>query len=138
MLDSKAIDSALDFLIEHMPPQMHVVIASRQDLALPLARLRVRDQLTEVRTSDLRFTSDEASEFLRRSMGLDLSAEDAALLESRTEGWIAGLQLAALSLQGHHDAATFIRSFGGKHRDVLDYLVEEALQQQPEDIQDFC
>ncbi|MCT1402701.1 LuxR C-terminal-related transcriptional regulator [Paenibacillus sp. p3-SID867] len=137
VLDSKAIDSALDFLIEHMPPQMHVVIASRQDLALPLARLRVRDQLTEVRTSDLRFTSDEASEFLRRSMGLDLSAEDAALLESRTEGWIAGLQLAALSLQVHHDAATFIRSFGGKHRDVLDYLVEEALQQQPEDIQDF-
>ncbi|WP_343225175.1 LuxR C-terminal-related transcriptional regulator [Paenibacillus sp. LC231] len=137
VLDSKPIDSALDFLIEHMPPQMHVVIASRQDLALPLARLRVRDQLTEVRTSDLRFTSDETSEFLRRSMGLDLSAEDAALLESRTEGWIAGLQLAALSLQGHHDAATFIRSFGGKHRDVLDYLVEEVLQQLPEGIQDF-
>lgn len=137
VLDSKPIDSALDFLIEHMPPLMHVVIASRQDLALPLARLRVRDQLTEVRTSDLRFTSDETSEFLRRSMGLDLSAEDAALLESRTEGWIAGLQLAALSLQGHHDAATFIRSFGGKHRDVLDYLVEEVLQQLPEGIQDF-
>ncbi|WP_343225210.1 LuxR C-terminal-related transcriptional regulator [Paenibacillus sp. EZ-K15] len=137
VMDSKSIDSALGFLIEHMPPQMHVVIASRQNPDLPLARLRARDQLTEVRTSDLRFTSAETSEFLCRSMGLDLSAEDAALLESRTEGWIAGLQLAALSLQGHQDAATFIRSFGGKHRDVLDYLVEEVLQQQPEGIQDF-
>ncbi|MGG3504464.1 LuxR C-terminal-related transcriptional regulator [Paenibacillus lautus] len=137
VIDSKPIDSALGFLIEHMPPQMHVVIASRQDPNLPVARLRARDQLTEVRTSDLRFTSAETSEFLRRSMGLDLSAEDAALLESRTEGWIAGLQLAALSMQGQQDAATFIRTFGGKHRDVLDYLVEEVLQQQPEGIQDF-
>ena len=120
-----------------MPPQMHVVIASRQDLALPLARSRVRDQLTEVRTSDLRFTSDEASEFLRRSMGLDLSAEDAALLESRTEGWIAGLQLAALSLQGHHDApplsdpsaastVTYWTTWLKKHCAAA------------EDIQDFC
>ncbi|MEC0201539.1 LuxR C-terminal-related transcriptional regulator [Paenibacillus lautus] len=137
VMDSKPIDSALGFLIERMPPQMHVVIASRYDPDLPLARLRARDQLTEVRTSDLRFTSAETSEFMRHVMGLDLSAEDAALLESRTEGWIAGLQLAALSLQGHQDTATFIRSFGGKHRDVLDYLVEEVLQQQPEGIQDF-
>ncbi|MGG4345520.1 LuxR C-terminal-related transcriptional regulator [Paenibacillus lautus] len=137
VMDSKPIDSTLGFLIERMPPQMHMVIASRQDPDLPLARMRARDQLTEVRTSDLRFTFTETAEFMRHVMGLDLSAEDAALLESRTEGWIAGLQLAALSLQGHQDAATFIRSFGGKHRDVLDYLVEEVLQQQPDGIQDF-
>lgn len=137
VLDSKPIDRALGFLIEHMPPQMHVVIASRKDPDLPVARLRARNQLTEVRTPDLRFTSIETSEFMRHVMGLDLSGEDAALIASRTEGWIAGLQLAALSLQGHRDAAGFIRSFSGSHRYVLDYLIEEVLERQPESVQDF-
>ncbi|AYB42900.1 LuxR C-terminal-related transcriptional regulator [Paenibacillus lautus] len=137
VLDSKPIDRALGFLIEHMPPQMHMVIASRKDPDLPLARLRARNQLTEVRTPDLRFTSMETSEFMCHVMGLDLSGEDAALIASRTEGWIAGLQLAALSLQGHPDAAGFIRSFSGSHRNVLDYLIEEVLQQQPESVLDF-
>ena len=138
VLDSKPIDRALGFLIEHMPPQMHMVIASRKDPDLPLARLRARNQLTEVRTPDLRFTSMETSEFMCHVMGLDLSGEDAALIASRTEGWIAGLQLAALSLQGHPDAAGFIRTFSGSHRHVLDYLIEEVLQRQPKSVQDFC
>ncbi len=103
----------------------------------PLARLRARGQLTELRAADLRFTPAEAAEFLNQSMGLNLSAEDIAALEARTEGWIAGLQLAALSLQGREDAASFIQAFTGSHRFVLDYLVEEVLQHQPEHIRSF-
>ena len=104
---------------------------------LPLARLRARGQLTELRAADLRFTPAEAAEFLNQVMGLNLSAEDIAALETRTEGWIAGLQLAALSMQGHQDATSFIKSFTGSHHFVLDYLVEEVLQQQSESIQTF-
>ena len=104
---------------------------------LPLARLRARGQLTELRAADLRFTPAEAAEFLNQVMGLNLSAEDIAALETRTEGWIAGLQLAALSMQGHQDAASFIKSFTGSHHFVLDYLIEEVLHQQPEDVQTF-
>ncbi|MCP1309268.1 LuxR C-terminal-related transcriptional regulator [Paenibacillus tyrfis] len=137
VIDSRPIDDAIGFLLERMPIQMHLVIATREDPNLPLARLRVRDQLTEVRTADLRFTSTEAAEFLGRVMGLSLSQEDVAVLESRTEGWIAGLQLAALSMQGHKDAASLIQSFTGSHRFVLDYLVEEVLQQQSASIQAF-
>ena len=107
---------------------MHLVIATREDPPLPLARLRVRGQLTELRAADLRFTPAEAAEFLNQVMGLNLSAEDIAALETRTEGWIAGLQLAALSMQGHQDVAGFIQSFAGDHRYVVDYLVEEVLQ----------
>ena len=101
VIDAKAVDQALTFLLEHLPPQMHLVIATREDPQLPLARFRARDQLTELRATDLRFTPAEAAGFLNQVMGLDLSAEDIAALETRTEGWIAGLQLAALSLQGH-------------------------------------
>ena len=101
MIDSKPVDNALTFLLEHLPPQMHLVIATREDPHLPLARLRARGQLTELRAADLRFTPAEAAEFLNQVMGLNLSAEDIAALEARTEGWIAGLQLAALSMQGH-------------------------------------
>ena len=104
---------------------------------LPLARLRARGQLTELRAADLRFTPAEAAEFLNQVMGLNLSAEDIAALETRTEGWIAGLQLAALSMQGHQDATSFIQSFTGSHHFVLDYLVEEVLQQQSESVQTF-
>ncbi|HEX9596554.1 MAG TPA: hypothetical protein VF982_06710, partial [Anaerolineales bacterium] len=117
--------------------QMHLVIATREDPALPLARLRVRGQLTELRATDLRFTPSEAAGFLNQVMGLGLSAEDIAALETRTEGWIAGLQLAAISMQGHQDAASFIKSFTGSHHFVLDYLAEEVLQQQSKSVQTF-
>ncbi len=137
VIDSKPVDEALTFLLEHLPPQMHLVIATREDPHLPLARLRARGQLTELRAADLRFTPAEAAEFLNQVMGLNLSAEDIAALETRTEGWIAGLQLAALSMQGHQDAASFIQSFTGSHHFVLDYLVEEVLQQQSESVQTF-
>jgi len=137
MIDSKPVDNILTFLLEHLPPQMQLVIASREDPNLPLARYRVRDQLTELRAADLRFTPAEAAEFLNRRMGLNLSPEDISALEARTEGWIAGLQLAALSMQGHPDAASFIQSFTGSHHFVLDYLIEEVLHKQPESIQTF-
>ncbi len=137
MISAKAVDQALTYLVEHLPQQMHLVIATREDPALPLARLRARDHLTEVRADDLRFTPSEAAAFLNQAMGLTLSAQDIVALERRTEGWIAGLQLAALSLQGHEDAAGFIRSFTGSHHFVLDYLLEEVLGQQPERVQRF-
>jgi LuxR family transcriptional regulator, maltose regulon positive regulatory protein len=137
LLDSPPVDSALAFLLDHLPPQLHLVIASREDPNLPLARLRARNQLTELRVADLRFSPAEAAEFLNQVMGLNLTETDVAALESRTEGWIAGLQLAALSMQGQSDPASFIQSFTGSHRFVLDYLLEEVLNQQPPDIQDF-
>jgi len=136
-IDSQSVDQALSFLIEHQPPQMHLVIATREDPSLPLARLRVRGQLTELRATDLRFTPAEAAEFINRMMGLHLSDGDVAALESRTEGWIAGLQMAALSMQGREDIASFIQAFTGSHRFVLDYLAEEVLQRQPEHIRSF-
>ncbi len=137
VLEAKAVDQALTFLLDHLPPQMHLVIATREDPALPLARLRVGGQLTEVRAVDLRFTPSEAAAFLNQVMGLDLSAEDIARLSTRTEGWIAGLQLAAISMQGQQDTASFIKSFTGSHHFVLDYLVEEVLGQQSERVQTF-
>jgi LuxR family maltose regulon positive regulatory protein len=137
VIDSKPVDEALTFLLEHLPPLMHLVIATREDPHLPLARLRARGQLTELRAADLRFTPAEAAEFLNRVMGLNLSVENVAALETRTEGWIAGLQLAALSMQRHQDTASFIKSFTGSHHYVLDYLMEEVLGQQPESIQTF-
>ncbi|MCX6068073.1 MAG: LuxR C-terminal-related transcriptional regulator [Chloroflexi bacterium] len=137
LADSKAVDNALTFLLEHQPPQMHLVITTREDPNLPLARLRVRGQLTELRAVDLRFTPDEAAEFLNQVMGLNLTAENVAALEARTEGWIAGLQLAALSLQGHRDVPEFIQAFAGDHRYIVDYLVEEVLQRQPEPVRNF-
>ena len=142
LIDSQPIDQVLTFLLEHLPPQMHLVITTREDPNLPLARLRARDQLTELRAADLRFTPAEAAEFLQQVMSLDVSASDIAALEDRTEGWIAGLQLTALALQGiavhgRQDAAEFIKSFTGSHRFVMDYLVEEVLRRQPESVQTF-
>jgi LuxR family transcriptional regulator, maltose regulon positive regulatory protein len=137
VIDSKPIDNALTFLLEHLPPEAHLVIATREDPHLPLARLRARGQLTELRVTDLRFTPSEAAEFLNQVMGLKLSAEDIAALETRTEGWIAGLQLAAISMQGQKDVTGFIKSFTGSHHFVMDYLVEEVLQQQSESVQTF-
>ena len=137
VIDSTAIDHALAFLLDHQPLQMHLVIATREDPDLPLARLRAKGQLTELRAADLRFTPSEAAEFLNQVMGLKLSFGNIAALETRTEGWIAGLQLAALSMQGYQDTASFIESFTGSHRFVMDYLVEEVLHQQPERVQTF-
>jgi len=137
VIDSKSVDQALTFLLEHQPSQMHLVIATREDPDLPLARLRAGGQLTELRAADLRFTISEAAKFLNLVMGLRLSAENIAALEARTEGWIAGLQLAALSMQGYQDTDDFIQSFTGSHHFVMDYLVEEVLQQQPESVQTF-
>jgi LuxR family transcriptional regulator, maltose regulon positive regulatory protein len=136
-IDSKPVDQALTFLVEHLPPQMHLVITTREDPHLPLARLRARGQLNELRAADLRFTPSEAAEFLNRVMGLHLSDGDVAALEAHTEGWIAGLQLAALSMQGHQDNISFIKSFTGSNRFVLDYLIEEVFQQQSESVQTF-
>src|SRR5438046_2676577 len=137
VIDAKPVDMALTYLVEHLPPQMHLVIATREDPQLPLARLRSRSHLTEVRAADLRFTASEAAEFLNQIMGLSLSAADIAALEDHTEGWIAGLQLAALSMQGHQDVPGFIRAFAGDHRYIVDYLVEEVLQRQPAPVHSF-
>ncbi len=136
-LDSQPIDQLLTFLIDHLPPWLQLVITTREDPSLPLARLRARGQLNELRAADLRFTPSEAAEFLNHTMGLDLSADDVAALESHTEGWIAGLQLAALSMQGRSDTASFIESFTGSHHFVLDYLLEEVLHRQPAHILTF-
>ncbi|MGA9398169.1 MAG: LuxR C-terminal-related transcriptional regulator [Anaerolineaceae bacterium] len=137
MIDSKPVDEALTFLLEHLPSHMHLVIATREDPHLPLARFRAQGQCTELRAADLQFTPSEAAEFLNRVMGLNLSEEDIAALETRTEGWIAGLQMAAISMQGKIDSSSFIKAFTGSHHFVLDYLVEEVLKQQSESIQSF-
>ena len=136
-IEAKSIDQILLFLIDHLPPQLHLVIATREDPHLPLARYRARGQLIELRAADLRFTPSEATEFLNQMMGLSLSEGDIAALDGRTEGWIAGLQLAAVSMQGNPDAGSFIKSFTGSHRFVLDYLLEEVLHNQPAEVQTF-
>jgi LuxR family transcriptional regulator, maltose regulon positive regulatory protein len=137
VIDSKPVDEALTLLLKNLPPQMHLIIITREDPHLPLARLRARGQLTELRAADLRFTPSEAAEFLNQVMGLNLSEEDITALEARTEGWIAGLQLAGLSMQGRQDNTGFIEDFTGSHHFVLDYLMQEVLQQQSESIQTF-
>ncbi|MDJ0756395.1 MAG: tetratricopeptide repeat protein [Ardenticatenaceae bacterium] len=141
VIEEPAAHDALTFLLEHWPSQMHLAITTREEPPLPLARMRVRGQLTEVRGPDLRFTLDEAAHFLNQMMGLNLSSAEIANLESRTEGWIAGLQLAALALQGQLSRRgqkdNFIDAFTGSHRFVLAYLVEEVLQVQPDLIRDF-
>jgi LuxR family transcriptional regulator, maltose regulon positive regulatory protein len=131
------VDRVLALLIDHLPPRLHVAITTRVEPDLPLARLRARGQMAELRAEDLRFDAAEAADFLRRAMRLSLSEEDLAALELRTEGWIAGLQLAALSLRGRADTAAFIESFSGSHRFVLDYLVEDVLLREPEDTRIF-
>ncbi|ABW31017.1 LuxR C-terminal-related transcriptional regulator [Acaryochloris marina] len=136
-VDNSIVDQALTFLIEHLPPQAHLVIATREDPAFPLARWRVQGQLCEVRVKDLRFNTAEAVEFLNQRIGLNLSRDDITALENRTEGWVAGLQLAALSIQGQTDPTRFIQTFTGSHHFVLDYLVAEVLQCQSEPIRHF-
>ena len=137
VIDAPAVDQAITFLVEHLPPQMHLVITTREDPRLPLARLRARGQLTELRVTELRFTPFEAAGFLNEVMGLDLSEADIRALERRTEGWIAGLQLAAISLQGHQAPSSFIKSFTGSSRFIIDYLAEEVLERQSEEVRSF-
>jgi LuxR family maltose regulon positive regulatory protein len=137
VIESPEIQEGVAFLLEHLPPHVRLVIASRADPALPLARLRARGELVELRAADLRFSTDEAATYLGATMGLELTADDVAALESRTEGWIAALQLAALSMQGRDDAAGFIAGFAGDDRYVVDYLAGEVLARQPEDVRRF-
>ena len=143
LIEAQPIHEALRFLLEHQPSRLHLVIATREDPHLPLARLRAAGQLTEIRATDLRFNSAEAAEFLNRVAGLELAPNEISALEKRTEGWIAGLQLASLALQGtisrqgHTDVSGFIRSFSGSHHFVLDYLLEEVLSGQAEEVQIF-
>ena len=137
VIERPHIQEGMAFLIDHLPPQVHLVVAGRADPALPLARLRARGELVEIRAADLRFTPDEAAAYLNEAMGLDLTAEDINTLETRTEGWIAALQLAALSMQDRDDVAGFIAGFAGDDRFVVDYLVGEVLQRQPDDVRTF-
>ena len=137
VIKSEPIHSALAFLLRHMPPEMHLMIATREDPPLPLARLRGRGQLTELRSANLRFTAKEAAEFLTTAMGLELAEADISALEEKTEGWIAGLQLAAVSLKGSQDSHDFVQAFTGSNRYILDYLLEEVLHQQPEPLEQF-
>jgi LuxR family maltose regulon positive regulatory protein len=137
LIHARSIHQQIAFLVEQLPPQMHLIIATREEPFLPLSRLRARGQVTEIGQADLRLTIQEAADFFGQTMGLDLSPADVATLHRRAEGWIAGLQLAALSLQGTQDAGRFVQSFAGSQRYILDYLMDEVLQQQPADVQDF-
>ncbi|RIK29030.1 MAG: hypothetical protein DCC56_14300 [Anaerolineae bacterium] len=137
VIESQAIHDGLIFLTEHQPDNMHLLITTRMDPPLALARLRARDQLSELRANDLRFTVDESTAFLNRAMGLSLSSEEVAALEARTEGWIAGLQIAALSMQGQEDISGFVAAFSGSHRHILGYLANEVIDKQPERILNF-
>src|SRR6266511_3256711 len=139
LIDSQPVHASLTFLLEHRPPELQLVLTCRADPPLPLARLRGRGQLAELRAADLRFTSEEAAALLRQTVGPDLVLPDAsvAALAARTEGWAAGLQLAALSLGGQSDVAGFVATFSGSHRYVLDYLTEEVLEGQPEQVRTF-
>src|SRR5271165_6551228 len=137
VIDAREVQEEMAFLLDHLPAGLHVVIASRADPALPLARWRARGELAEIRAAGLRFTPSEAAAYLNEMMGLQLTARDVAALEGRTEGWIAALQLAALSMQGREDVAGFIAGFAGDDRYVVDYLAEEVLQRQPDRVQAF-
>jgi LuxR family maltose regulon positive regulatory protein len=137
VIDNSSIHTALSFLLDHMPDNLHIVLSTRSDPPLPLARFRARNRLVEIRVNDLRFTSGEASAFLNQMMGLNLSAADVSALETRTEGWIAGLQLAAISIQGRTNITGFVKAFTGSHIFVAEYLIEEVLNQQAEEVQSF-
>ena len=137
LIEQPAVNEGVAFLLEHLPPNIHMVMTARADPPLPLARLRAQGELVEVRAADLRFTADEIATYLNGALGLGLSATEVAALGDRTEGWIAALQLAALSIEGREDVAAFIAGFAGNDRYVFDYLVEEVLQRQPENVRQF-
>jgi len=131
LIDSDQVHGIVSFLLERLPSNVHLVIASRIDPPLPLARLRARGQIAEINAADLSFAREEAAAFLKDTMGLELSAEDIEALEGRTEGWIAGLQLAALSMRGRQDVSGFVKAFSGSHRDVLDFLPQRSSDGNP-------
>lgn len=137
LIDSKLVHDALNFLVEHLPPAMHLMVSGRTDPPLPISRLRVQGQVNEIRIPELRFTKTETATFLNDLMGFDLPSEDVVALEERTEGWIASLQLAALSMKGRNDWHEFIIAFSGSHRYVIDYLIDEVMVRQPETIRVF-
>jgi LuxR family transcriptional regulator, maltose regulon positive regulatory protein len=137
LVDGPDLEAGMVYLLEHLPPHVHLLISSRADPALPLARMRARGELVELRAAELRFTLDEVTDYLNEVVGLDLTANDIAALEGRTEGWIAALQLAALSMRGRADVAGFIAGFAGDDRYIVDYLVEEVLRRQPEHVRSF-
>lgn len=137
VIEAEEVHGALGWLLERLPPEFHLVMTTRVDPPLHLPRLRARGLLSELRAEDLRFTCEEASAFLRETMGLDVTAAEVETLERRTEGWIAGLQMAALSLRGRDDVSAFLAGFTGSHRFVLDYLTEEVLDRLPPDRMDF-
>ncbi len=137
VIDTPSVHRSLEFLLDHLPPQLHLVILTREDPPLPLPRLLVQRQLTHIRAQDLSFTIDEVTQFFQQTMGLRMTAQEVAALESRTEGWIAGLQMAALTMQNEEDTSTFIQNFTGDDRYVVDYLVTEVLARQPPHIQTF-
>jgi LuxR family transcriptional regulator, maltose regulon positive regulatory protein len=137
VVDSGPVHEAVSFLLEHLPDNAHLIVSSRTDPPLPLPKLRARAQMAEIRAADLRFTTDEASAFLRDVMGLTLSADDVAALQEITEGWVVALQLAALSMRDREDASGFARAFSGSNRHVLDFLAEEVLERQPESVRYF-
>jgi LuxR family maltose regulon positive regulatory protein len=132
VIDEQDIHAAVAFLLDHQPPQLHLVIATREDPPLPLSRLRARGLITEIRESDLRFTKEEATAFLRQTMGVSLTIDESSALQTHTEGWITGLQLAAISMQGRQDPHGFIQSLTGTDRHILDYLTDEVLRRQTE------
>ncbi len=137
IIHDESIQTGMLFLLEHLPKKFHPIISTRVDPPWPLSRFRVRNQLYEIRTDDLRFTISEAGEFLNHTMGLNLSTGDIAALGERTEGWIAGLQMAALSMEGRSDRSGFVKAFSGSHTFVAEYLVEEVLRRQPDDMREF-
>ncbi|NNL78316.1 MAG: helix-turn-helix transcriptional regulator, partial [Desulfobacterales bacterium] len=137
LVDAKPIHDLMAFLLENLPEQMHLIIATRSDPPLPVARVRSQNQMTEIRAADLCFTADETANFFNESLNLGLSTADIQLLDTRTEGWAAGLQLAALSLQGRKDPSGFLNRFKGDHRYIADYLTEEVLSRQPERLRNF-
>ncbi len=137
LVENREVADGVRFLLEHLPPQVHVLISTRVDPDLPLSRWRGRGELVELRAADLRFTRDETSDYLRGATGLELAPTDVEVLGERTEGWIAALQLAALSLRGRTDATGFIERFAGDDRYIVDYLMDEVLAHQPEDLREF-
>src|SRR5215469_13070814 len=139
LIEAQPVHGSLAFLLEHRPPRLQFLVASRADPPLPLARLRARGQLAELRAAELRFTREEAVAVLREAAGPDLPLPEAAVaaLATRTEGWVAGLQLAGLSLRGQPDVAGFVASFSGSHRYILDFLTEEVLDRQPAEVRAF-
>lgn len=137
IIDSKPVDRAMSYLLSNMPSQLHLMICTREDPNLPISRLRAKRQLTELRSKDLRFSNTEISEFFNKTMGLTISPDDISALEARTEGWIAGIQLAAISMKDQEDSSQFINSFSGSHHFIMDYLIQEVLQHQSETIKHF-